>query len=74
VVIKISQTGLLVPVRNAEALAEAIKRLIVDNQLRLRMGRAGRQLAEREFAIEKIVAAHLDVYREVLKTSASDGD
>ena len=68
------RTGLLVPVRNIEALAEAIERLILDNQLRLRMGRAGRQLAEREFAIEKIVAAHLDVYREVLRKSASGGD
>ena len=65
------RTGLLVPVRNARALADAIERLIQDRELRRRMGQAGCELAEREFAIEKIVAAHLDIYREVLEAGAS---
>ena len=30
------------------------------------MGRAGRALAEREFAIEKIVDQHLRIYQELL--------
>lgn len=30
------------------------------------MGRAGRALAEREFALEKIVDQHLQIYRELL--------
>jgi hypothetical protein len=29
------------------------------------MGQAGRALAEREFAIEKIVEAHLKIYKEL---------
>jgi glycosyltransferase involved in cell wall biosynthesis len=57
-------TGLLVPARDATALAAAIKRLITDRELRLRMGAAGRALAEREFAIESVIDAHLSVYRE----------
>jgi glycosyltransferase involved in cell wall biosynthesis len=56
-------SGLLVPVRDANALANAIQRLIEDVELRQKMGRAGRQLAEKEFSIEKIVQAHLDIYR-----------
>ena len=56
-------SGLLVPVRDAKALAIAIQRLIEDSCLRQRMGQKGRQLAEREFSIEKIVCAHLDVYK-----------
>jgi len=62
-------TGLLVPVRDSVALADAIQRLIDDPALRQQMGRAGRELAEREFAIEKVVQQHLDIYRE-LETNA----
>lgn len=58
-------TGLLVPMRNAGALANAIQQLIEDKPLRYRMGKAGRELAEREFAIDKIVDAHLEVYRSL---------
>jgi glycosyltransferase involved in cell wall biosynthesis len=65
------QTGLLVPVRDVEALADAIERLIRDAPLRKRMGQAGRKLAERVFSIDKIVAAHLDVYRQVSKTNVN---
>lgn len=58
-------TGLLVPVRDPSALADAIQRLIDDPKLRQQMGRAGRELAEREFAIEKVVRQHLDIYQEL---------
>ena len=30
------------------------------------MGRAGRQLAETEFQIEKIIKKHLDIYEELI--------
>lgn len=59
-------TGLLVPPRNATALADAIQRLLTDPELRVRMGRAGRELAEQKFAIEKVIAAHFKVYEELL--------
>lgn len=59
------ETGLLVPVRNVDALADAVERLIADSSLRQRLGQAGRQLAEREFAIERIVAAHLAIYAQL---------
>jgi glycosyltransferase involved in cell wall biosynthesis len=59
-------SGLLVPVKNPEKLADALQWLIEHPRERVAMGKAGRQLAEREFAIEKIVQGHLDVYRELL--------
>ncbi len=59
-------TGLLVPVRNAPALAEAINRLLDNPSLRLEMGRAGRKLAEKEFSIHKVVDAHMQVYEDLL--------
>lgn len=45
-------TGLLVPVRDAASLADAIEGLLLDRDMRRAMGAAGRQMAEREFGIE----------------------
>jgi len=59
-------SGFLVPARDAEALAQAMVSLIKDDTLRHKMGRAGRDLAEREFGIDKVVAAHLAIYQELI--------
>lgn len=56
-------TGLLVPPRDAQRLADAIELLLRDPQRRQAMGRAARELAEREFGIERVVASHLEIYR-----------
>jgi glycosyltransferase involved in cell wall biosynthesis len=56
-------SGLLVPPRDARSLAEAVADLAGDEDVRIRMGAAGRALAERDFALDRIVQAHLDVYR-----------
>lgn len=58
-----SLTGLLVPVRDVLALADAVQTLIGDTARRQQMGAAGRALAEREFAVEKVVDQHLAIYR-----------
>jgi glycosyltransferase involved in cell wall biosynthesis len=55
--------GLLVPARDAHALARAITRLVEDPQLRARLGRSGRQRAELEFSCGTINEQTLDVYR-----------
>ena len=60
------ETGLLTPVRNAEKLADALQWLIEHPQERAVMGRAGRALAKREFALEKIVDQHMQIYQELL--------
>ncbi|TAL85167.1 MAG: glycosyltransferase [Candidimonas sp.] len=59
-------TGLLVPARDAAALAAAVQRLADDAGLRRRFGAAGRELAEREFDIRKVVRAHLDIYQALI--------
>lgn len=56
-------TGLLVPARDARALAEAIGRLASDAALRQRMGAAGRLLAEREFDIDDVCRKHVEIYQ-----------
>jgi glycosyltransferase involved in cell wall biosynthesis len=59
------ETGLLVPPRDAVALAAAIRRLLEDPELRRRLGAAGRVRAEREFGIERVTQSHLELYREL---------
>lgn len=58
--------GLLVPVRNAEALAGALAALLVDGEMRIRMGARGRARAESEFSVERVAAETISVYRELL--------
>jgi glycosyltransferase involved in cell wall biosynthesis len=58
-------SGLLVPPRDARALADAVLRLADDASLRERMGAAGRALAERDFGLAGVVQAHLDLYAEL---------
>jgi len=59
-------TGLLVPVRDPVALADAIQKLVDEPELRREMGIAGRRLAEDRFAIKGVVDQHLQIYEEVL--------
>ena len=58
-------SGLLVPARDARALADAVLALATDAPRRQAMGKAGRRLAEEAFDIDKVVAAHLDIYAQL---------
>jgi glycosyltransferase involved in cell wall biosynthesis len=57
--------GYLVPVRDSKALAQKLRLLIENKELRLQMGRAARQKAEREFSIKSVVSRHLEIYNEI---------
>ena len=61
-------SGILVPVMNKQALADAIEDLIENPKKRRNMGKAGRLLAEKEFRIEKIVNDHHKVYESLLNS------
>ena len=59
------ETGLLVPPRDEEALADAIVRLLKDPDLRREMGEAGRVRARNLFSLERMVQNTLNVYQRV---------
>ena len=61
--------GYLVPIRDPEALAEALARLINNGFERRRMGRESRRRAEREFAWEYIARQYVEVYEQVINGS-----
>jgi glycosyltransferase involved in cell wall biosynthesis len=57
------ETGILVPPRDHHALAQAIARLLKDQQLRETMGNAGFERVQRVFSAERMVERTLEVYR-----------
>lgn len=59
------KNGLLVPMRNSVALADALERLIEDPSLRHKMGINGRELAVSEFSVEKVISQTLALYQEL---------
>ena len=63
--------GLLVPPRDSSALAGALQQLLVDPELRRRMGRAGREIVVAEFSLEKVVSETLTIYRQLLACAAT---
>jgi len=65
-IVQHEQNGLLVPVKDSKALADAIYRLIKYPNLRRQMGQAGRKLVEEEFAESVVVAQTLNLYQSML--------
>ncbi len=62
-----SVTGITVEPKNSKALANAIIKLLDNEQLRLRMGRNGRERLKKYFDQDKMVKDILNVYKDVLK-------
>ena len=58
-----AENGLLVPVRDIQALAAALKTLALDPCMRQEMGLCGRAMVEASFSVEKVVSETLQVYR-----------
>jgi glycosyltransferase involved in cell wall biosynthesis len=67
-VVREGDNGWLVPVRDAGALASAIERALGDRDELARRGRRGREIAEREFALDSVLASTLSIYDELLAT------
>lgn len=61
------ENGLLVAVRDAAGLADAIASLLNDPELQSNMGKKGRELVEREFSETHVAQKTLEVYSELCK-------
>jgi glycosyltransferase involved in cell wall biosynthesis len=70
-VVRDDVTGYLVPPREPAALAGRILTILADPGLRLRMGKAGRRLAEAEFSREAMGLRYEALYRELLENRSS---
>ncbi len=61
------ENGLLVPARNASALANALHDLLSNPSLCKKMGARGREIVEQEFSSEVIIAQTLSLYKTGLQ-------
>lgn len=66
-VVRHGENGLLVPSKDVAALAEALRKLAVDPQLRRDWGAKARKMAETEFRSELVVEQHLKLYEAQLR-------
>ncbi len=64
--IEVDETGLLVPIKDSTALADAIELLIANPEKRKYLGQAGRRLAESVFDVEKVIDEHINIYDQLL--------
>jgi glycosyltransferase involved in cell wall biosynthesis len=61
-VVRDGENGLLVPVRDAERIADTLQTLLLDPALRRRMGARGRDIAAAEFGLDAVVDQTLALY------------
>jgi glycosyltransferase involved in cell wall biosynthesis len=61
------ETGLLVPLRSVEPVADALQRLATDPALRATLGQAARRAAETEFAEGIVTAQTVALYEELVR-------
>lgn len=63
------RSGLVIPPRDANALADALRKLAENEQLRQRMGKEAKAHISEHFGLQKSVDSQLEVYRKLLRES-----
>jgi glycosyltransferase involved in cell wall biosynthesis len=61
-----NESGFLVPPEDVNELQDAIARLTDDEDLRVRLGRAGKERMQNEFSIARMATMHVSVYESVI--------
>ncbi|MBN1395316.1 MAG: glycosyltransferase, partial [Pirellulales bacterium] len=60
------ETGFLVPLGDRAAFAKQTDRILNDSELIARLSTAARKRVENEFSVERMIARHVELYRELL--------
>lgn len=63
------KTGFLVKVKNSQSLADAIEKLINNDELCLEFSHNARVLAEQKFDIKQVVNTHIHIYEKLVQNS-----
>lgn len=59
------KNGFMIPIKDSDALATALKKLIDNPELRQTMGKNAREFAVSKFDINDVVKVHLDIYKAI---------
>jgi glycosyltransferase involved in cell wall biosynthesis len=62
-VVRQGENGLLIPARDAGALAQALMVLLQSPITRRKMGNCGREIAEKEFSMEMVNSKTFELYQ-----------
>ena len=65
-IVRPGENGILVPIHDAQSLADALETLLRDDKLRRAMGAKSRALVEDQFRQERVVSETLKVYESLL--------
>lgn len=60
------KTGIMVPKEDAKAAAAAMKKLVLDKKLRVKMGDAGKQYVSSRYDWDQCVDTMIDLYKETI--------
>ncbi|MGF1902962.1 glycosyltransferase family 4 protein [Aliivibrio sifiae] len=60
------KTGLIVPIKDSVAIADAISILLMNNQMRIDMGARARDYAVNEFDVNNVVEKHIEIYKSLM--------
>jgi glycosyltransferase involved in cell wall biosynthesis len=66
-VVEDGETGFVVPPKNVQMLANAIEKLLLNEELRVKMGKAGRDRVKRLYNLDNNLDQMIDVYRNIVK-------
>lgn len=61
------KNGFMIPIKDSDALAMALKKLIDNPDLRQTMGNNAREFAVSRFDVKDVINVHLDVYNNIMK-------
>ena len=70
-IVKDGETGILFPPKDEKALAEAIIKLLSDEKLREKMGKAGREYAKRYLTVKRMISLTDKLYKELISPSSA---
>lgn len=72
-IVRDQENGLVVPVRDVDALSAAIRSLVESPSRRREMGASGRALVEEHFSERRVIEQTMDLYREMESEARAPG-
>lgn len=60
------QTGILIPANDQGSLQQAMEKLIIDKELRIKLGKNGRQFIETNYSYQKVAARLAQFFQQII--------